>query len=174
MANPEAIKRAFERNAKALTRRPSLGQGTAVTRIRLRDGGTCDIEDGPWRLTAGLSSEEGGDGGAPDPGVFGRAALGSCLAQGYAVWAAKLDVHIDTLAVEVHTGYDARGMFGLADLPPGWTGVRYVVTVASPAPEADVRRVLDAADAHSPLLDDFRRALTVEREVRITAPTEAR
>lgn len=171
MTNEERIKTAFERNQKAISLRPSVGQGTAVTKVRVRDGLTCDIEDGPWRLVADDSKNEGGNAEGPDPGVYGRAALGTCLAIGYALWAANLGVSLSNVEVEVHADYDARGMYGVDEsVSPGWTGLRYVVTVESAAPEADVRRVLDAADAHSPLLDDFGRALAVGREVRITAP----
>jgi hypothetical protein len=45
-----------------------------------------------------------------------------------------------------------------------------VVTVESSAPEADVRRVLDDADARSPYLDVFRRAQPCSRTVRIVSP----
>jgi uncharacterized OsmC-like protein len=167
----ERLKSALERNRKAISLRPSIGQGTAVTKVRLRDGVTCDIEDGGWKLVADEGKNDGGNGEGPDPGVFGRAALGSCLAMAYAQWAALLDIPITSLEVEVHADYDARGMFGLDDaVPPGWGAVRYVVAIESPAPEGDVRRLLDHADRYSPLLDDFRRALPVEREVRIRAP----
>ena len=51
MERTQLIKQVFERNASAIALRPSLGQGTAVTRVKLRDGLTCDVEDGNWKLT---------------------------------------------------------------------------------------------------------------------------
>ena len=139
--------------------------------MRLRGGLTCDIEDGPWKLVVDESQKDGGNGEGPDPGVFGRAALGSCLAIGYGMWAAKLGVPFESIAVDVEADYDARGMFGIDDsVLPGWHAMRYAVTVASSAPDADVRRVLDEADAHSSLLDSFARAVPVSREVKITTP----
>lgn len=39
----------------------SRGQGTAVTKVPLRDGLTCDIEDGPWKLTADEAPGQGGN-----------------------------------------------------------------------------------------------------------------
>ena len=174
MRDPEHIERlrtAIERNIKAIELRPSIGQGTAVTKVRIRDGCTADIEDGGWKMIADESVKDGGNGEGPDPGVYGRAALGSCLAMGYAMWAAKLGVPLDTIEVDVEADYDARGMFGLdKSQPPGWGAMRYIVRVESSAPEADVLRVLDYADALSPLLDDFSRALSVSREVQIAAP----
>jgi hypothetical protein len=86
------------------------------------------------------------------------------------VWAARLGVPIDALEVEVRGDYDSRGELGLADnVPPGYLQVRYRVTVTSPAPEADVQRVLDIADKYSPYLDVHARAHDVRRETTIIA-----
>ncbi len=171
MNRVEAIREAIERNVRAVSLRPAVGRGTAVTRVRLRDGLACDVEDGPWRLTAGMTEKYGGTGEGPNPGVLGRAALGTCLALGYAIWAARLGVSVEALEVEVQADYDVRGELGVADnVPPGYLAVRYLVTVESAAPEADVLRVLDIADRYSSWRDDFARALPVTREVRIRAP----
>ena len=83
----------------------------------------------------------------PTPGTFGRAALGSCLAMAYVMWASKLDIKVTEVSVEVHADYDIRGMYGVADVPPGYLAVRYVVTVDSDAPEADIIEWLDISDA---------------------------
>lgn len=156
MAESNKLKTIIERNIKAIRLKPSIGQGTATTTVRVRDGVTCDIEDGEWKLVADEGSGDGGAGLGPDPGVFGRAALGTCLAMGYVQWAAYLDVPIDSVEVVVEAGYDARGMFGVDDnVSPGWTGLRYTVSIASPADEAKVRKMIEHADRLSPLLDDF-------------------
>lgn len=171
MEGDEKIQAALERNVKALSLRPSVGQGTAVTRVRLRPGLACDVEEGPWRLSVGMTDKYGGTNAGPNPGVFGRTALGSCLAIGYAMWAARLGVPLDALEVEVQADYDVRGELGVADeVAPGYAQVRYVVTVESPASETDVLRVLDTADRYSSYRDVFTRALDVRREVRITVP----
>jgi uncharacterized OsmC-like protein len=174
MRDPELIERlktAVDRNVRAIGLRPSKGQGTAVTKVRIRDACTAEIEDGGWKLISDESEKEGGNGAGPDAGVYGRAALGACLSIGYAMWGAKLGVPLDGIEVEVHADYDARGMFGLDDnVSPGWGAVRYVVRIESSAPEAEVQRVVEYADKLSPLLDDFRRPLPVTRELHITAP----
>jgi uncharacterized OsmC-like protein len=170
MADPETIRTAFERNARAMTLRPSIALNTAVTRVRVRDGTTCDVENGDWRFTADVGRASGGNDAGPGPGVLLRAALGSCLAVGYATWAARMEVPIDSLEVDVETDFDARGSHGVGDdLPRGYGAVRYRVRITSPATQEEVMRVLDAADAHSPILDDFRRPLPVERTVSIVA-----
>lgn len=167
MKGQEAIKRAFERNARALELRPSIGQGTAVTRVRLVEGVRCEIEEGDWRLATDMGEKSGGSNSAPNPGILGRAALGSCLAVGYAMWAAKLGVPLDRLEIEVQADYDARGYHGVDGVEPGYSEIRYVVTVESEAPESKIRAMLDRADAVSDYLHLFRDPQTLRRETRI-------
>ena len=159
------IKTAFERSAKAIALRPSLGLGTGISKVRIREGLACDIQEGSWQFSADMPEAAGGAASAPTPGVYGRAALGSCLAMGYMMHAAKLGVPIDALEVEVRADYDDGAVFGVSDADPGYSEVRYFVTVESNAPEADILRVLDEGDAHSPYLDVFRRAQRCTRQV---------
>ncbi len=171
MADPETIRTAFPRNRKAVLLKPSVGQSTGVTKLRVVDGTTCEIESAHWTFTCDVGTESGGNDAGPGPGIFERAALGSCLAMGYAMWAARFEVPIENIEVEVETDFDARGMLAVDDRPPGFTAIRYRVRIESPAPEDEILRVLDAADAHSPVRDDFARAIPIEREVEIAAPT---
>ena len=170
----ETIRSAFERLTKALSLRPWLGQSTAVSRTRIRHGLMCEIEEGPWKLTADLPARLGGTGSAPTPGVFGRAAFGSGLAVGYMLHAAKLRVPIASLEVEVQADYDNGSLLGTSKTPPGYQEVRYTVTVESTAPEHDVRRVIDEGDAHSPYLRIFTNPQPCRRIVRVLSPREAR
>jgi uncharacterized OsmC-like protein len=165
------LREILERNAKAVSLRPALGRHTATTTVRLKPGLECEVVEGPWRLIVGVDEKSGGTNAGPSPGVLGRGALGSCLAVTYGMWAARLGVPIDSLEVQVEADYDSRGELGVSDdVPPGYTQVRYRVTVASAAPEADVRRVLDTADKYSPYRDVFTRAHDVRRELTIVTP----
>jgi len=121
----EEIRTILERKVKAVTLRPAVGQNTARTTVRLKPGLECEVTEGPWSLTVAMSEKAGGTGAGPNPGIIGRGALGSCLALGYAMWAARLGVRIDALEVEVEADYDSRGELGVADdVPPGYTQVR--------------------------------------------------
>jgi uncharacterized OsmC-like protein len=99
--------------------------------------------------------------------MFGRGALGVCLAVGYAMWAARMGVSIRSIEVEVEADYDARGFYGVADVVPGYVEVRYCVSVRSDASEEEITRVLDQADAHSPWLDVYRRPQHLKRLLRV-------
>ena len=173
MADDKDLKTVLERKIKTIRQRPSVGQGTATTTVRISSGVTCDVEDGGWKLIADESVGDGGGGLGPDPGVLVRAGLGSCLAMGYAQWAAVMDVPLDSVEVVVEADYDARGMFGVDEsVAPGWGAIRYSVNISSPAPAERVREVIERADLCSPILDDMKRALAVSGELRITSTVQ--
>lgn len=161
----ETMKTKLERNVRAVQLRPGVGQGTAVTTARLGADLTCEIRDGAFTLKSGMSEKYGGDGSAPNPGVLGRAALASCFAAGYAMWAARQDVPIEELAVTVEADYDVRGELGVDDsVSPAYTAVRVKVNVSSPAPAAEVQAMLEHAEAHSSWLHMFTDPVPVEIE----------
>jgi uncharacterized OsmC-like protein len=166
MKDRARIKTALERNKKAVSLRPALGRGTAVTRVNIREGLLCEVEDGPWKLTADYSEKNGGRGQGPDPGVFGRSALGSCLAMGYVLWAAECDLPLDGVSVEVQADYDAAGHYGLSNAPCGYGEIRYTVSIESSAPEEDVRRMIEEADKHSSYLELFRDPQNLKRAIK--------
>jgi uncharacterized OsmC-like protein len=166
-----SFKTVIQRHQKALRLRPSIGIGTAATTARIRAGSsTCDLDDGKWKLVADESEGDGGAGLGPDPGVFGRAALASCLAIGYIMWADYFGVPIDEVEVVVEADYNASGLFGVDDsIPPRWSAMRYTARISSGAPEQKVREMVEYADRHSSLLYAFRDAIPVSGEVEIKA-----
>lgn len=167
MADPKTIKEAFERNRKAVELRPSKAKNTAVTRVRLFDGTTCEVEHKHWKFKVDIGTSEGGNDAGPGPGILERGALGSCLAIGYSQRAAVLGIPVDKIEVDVESDFDARGMLYAADRPPGFDEIRYKVYIESPASEEEIMQVIEDTDKHSPVLDDFKRAIPVEREVTI-------
>jgi uncharacterized OsmC-like protein len=167
MKTKEAIKKAFERKEKAMQRLPSVGKGSVTTKISVTDGMTCKIQEGDWTLTADMSDINGGNNEGPTPGTFGRAAFGSCLAITYIMFASKMNISIENLKVEVQVDYDARGMYGFDNVRPGYSEVRYIVKVESPASKQELMKVLDKADKHSSYLDLFANETQVTRTVEL-------
>lgn len=166
----ERIKTAFERNGRAIELRPAVGQKTAVTKIRLVDGLHVEAEEGRWKLSCDASEKSGGTAAGPDPGFVVRAALGNCFAMGYVTWAAHLGVAIESVEVEIHADFDARGQHAAEGIPAGYTEIRYHVRIQSSAPEKDVQRVVDMADKASMVGDVFRRAHKMVRHLTVVAP----
>ncbi|MGE3277724.1 MAG: OsmC family protein [Vicinamibacterales bacterium] len=164
----------IERTAGAVARRVSIGQGTAVTTATLSNNLCCRVTDGPWTLAVGMTEKYGGDGSGPNPGVFGRAALASCMAMSYAMWGSRLDVPLTAVTVEVQADYDVRGELGVNEtVRPGYLQVRAIVTIESAAPESRVRRVVEIADRCGSWLDNFKNPVDVRCELRVTQPAGA-
>jgi uncharacterized OsmC-like protein len=169
-----SIKTVHERSIKALELRPAMGRMTATTVAKLRRGQVAaDVTDGDHRLVVDLGTESGGDGLGPDPGVLIRGGLGACLAGGYALWAAKMDVDLEDVEVVIEADMDARGTYGVGtDAPPGYLRLRAKVHITSSSSEERVREMVEFADRHSPLLYDLTTALEVKRETKIVRPAE--
>jgi uncharacterized OsmC-like protein len=168
MPTQEKIRSGFQRVAATLAQRPAFGLGTGISKASIRDGLTCQVTEGNWTLIADMPEQVGGNAAGPTPGVFGRAALGSCLAIGYMMRAATMNIPITSLEVEVQADYDDGALFGTAPgVPPGYLEIRYTINVESEAPEERIMELLDEADRHSPYLDVFKRAQHCVREVRI-------
>lgn len=164
----EKIKTAFARVSETLSKRPAFGLGTGVSRATIKNGLTCEIREGRWTMVADMPEQAGGNGTGPTPGVFGRAALGSCLAIGYMMRAAAKNIPVAGIEVEIQADYDDGALFGTAvNVPPGYLEIRYVVAIESDAPEETILQLLDEADKHSPYLDVFKRSQTCLREVKI-------
>jgi uncharacterized OsmC-like protein len=138
----------------------------------LIDGLRCTSEEGTWRFETDLPETLGGDGSGPSPGVLGRAALGSCVAMGYQLRAARLGVELTSVTVEIEADSDVAGMLSPeASARPGYGEVRYHVSVTSSAAEASILRVLDEGDALSPYRDVFSAKTAMKRTVSIELPT---
>ena len=173
MSSQQIIKEAFSRTVKALSLKPSLGLDTGFSKSRVINGLTCEITEGKWKFNADMPEAAGGNSSAPTPGVYGRAALGSCLAIGYMMHASKMNIPVDALEVEIQADYNDGALFGTADTFPGYLEVRYTVTVESDAMEEELLQMFDEADRHSPYLDVFSRGQKCVRTVNIISAKQS-
>ena len=99
--------------------------------------------------------------------LFGRGALASCLVMVITSWAARMEIPIDALEVEVQADFDARGELGVGEARARYSQVRYEIAIDSPAPKDAVVGLLDVALRRSPYVDVFARAQTMHRAVRL-------
>jgi hypothetical protein len=102
-----------------------------------------------------------------------RAALAACLVQGYAMHAARFGVGLRGIAVEVESEIDLRMAWGIeAPSPPGFGAIRYTATLDTDAPAAPVEALAAYVLAHSPSVDDLRRAIPLEGRTIIRRPVD--
>lgn len=163
----QRIKDAMARTESAFDKRPSLAKQDKVTTAVVSDGTVCEVAEDGWKLVADEPEAIGGTGKGPTPGTYARTCLASCLAIGYSMRAAVLGVPIRSVRVELHSELDLRGIFCGMSTVPIYNGITYVVTVDSDAPEAEIERLLDEADARSPYLNVFRFPQSLRRETKI-------
>jgi uncharacterized OsmC-like protein len=174
MSEMEKIKTAIERITRTLQTKPSFGLGTGVSRSTITDGLTCQVKEGNWTFLVDMPEPAGGNGAGPTPGIYGRAALGSCLAIGYVMRAAVMGIAIRHIEVEVQADYDDGALFGtVTNIPPGYIEVRYTVKVDSDAPEEKIMEMIETADQRSPYLDIFSRGQNCKRTILISSSKES-
>lgn len=151
----EHIRKALSRMAQVFAKKPEAAQGTCVMRARVVDGLRCEAQEGDWRFSVDMPVEGGGSGAGPTPGVHGRAALASCLAIGYGICLARAGVTVRSLEVEVAVDFDNRGLLGMADVYPGYLGVRHTLYLEADAPQEQLDAAIAEARRCSPYLHVF-------------------
>jgi uncharacterized OsmC-like protein len=151
--DPVQLKELYERKARALSRRPELARARGVLRVRLEDGLRCEVDTGDRDLTVDLPAAEGGAGAGPQPADLVRAGLGAALAIGYKTWAARLEIPLRGVQIEIGSDHDARGqLLPDSEVAPGWQRLVVDVIIESDAPAEDVTRVAELAHRRCPLL----------------------
>jgi uncharacterized OsmC-like protein len=160
----ERIARAITRLEDALGRKPGFGHSTTTSTTTLVDGLRCATREADHRIETDLTAALGGDGSAPTPSALLRASLGSCLAMGYRLRAARHGVPAGSIRVEVETDAAIGGMLHEDSVfPPGFIEVRYRVEIDGPASAGQIERLIEEGDRLSPVLDALTRPNRVTR-----------
>ena len=133
---------------------------------RQRSGFESEARAGECRLVLDQPPAIGGGARGPRPGEVLLMALASCQEHTYRVHAALLDIALDDINVELEGVVDSRGFLGDERVVPGFSEVRGTVTIRASASDADLARLQEAVDRHCPVLDDLRRPVPVNLELR--------
>jgi uncharacterized OsmC-like protein len=158
----EHIRSSIVRVVEHLKQNPSAATSKNSAAIAVIEGGLRCRASGPNGavITTDLPKAMGGEGEGPSPGWVLRAALSTCNATMIALRAAVEGVSLTQLEVTVDSDSDDRGVVGADDAaPPGPLRIRVHIRVASDAPAEKLRRIVNWAEAHSPVGDALRRAV---------------
>jgi uncharacterized OsmC-like protein len=91
-------------------------------------------------------------------------ALASCLVHTYLLFAALLEIPLDTVEVEVTGRLDMSAVVGLpTDAPSRIDGLAYAPRVMSPAAPEEIARLHAAVEQGCPVLNTLRAPLTITR-----------
>ncbi|MHA3702470.1 OsmC family protein [Jatrophihabitans sp. YIM 134969] len=112
----------------------------------------------------------GGDDAAPGPVDYALAGLASCQIVVYKYWAAKQNVQVDSLKVDVEGDFDFRTMFGFeGGGRPGLSDVRVKVTITGPESEETYAKLQQQVDEHCPVFDLFSNATPVSSTLAVSS-----
>lgn len=161
MKTQSEIKQAFERFQDLLRKRPSAGRFTTATIAHSTGGLACEIEEGPWKLVCDMPESFGGEDTGPGPSFFGRAAIAACVTTGIAAAFAREGLPLDDVRVAVETDVDMSDRGGR---DTAFRAFRVRIDVETPAPEAEARRLVEAAAEGSSWRGNARTAFDVPVE----------
>ncbi len=109
----------------------------------------------------------GGSNSGPKPSEIALAALASCQEITYRLYADALNIPLNGVRIELTGTQDLRGFLGMEDkIFAGFQQVRGIVHLDSSASDADLDRLRNTVEQHCPVLDDLRRPVDVEIEMR--------
>ncbi len=112
----------------------------------------------------------GGQNLGANPVEYALAALGSCQAITYRIWATKLGIQLDKVEVSIDGDIDLRGFFGVDEkVRPGFGAIRVSVKLSGNESQARYAELSDAVNAHCPVLDLFANQVPIEHHLTFNA-----
>lgn len=143
---------------------PARGRVRYRAVVELSGGLRCDVRTKRHTLVVDEPPSVGGTDAGANPLEVVLAALASCQAITYRVWAGQRGVALERVSVEVAGDLDLRAYFGLDDeARPGFSDIDLRVTLEGPEPPERYRELAEAVDRHCPVLDALRVGAPVTR-----------
>ncbi len=103
----------------------------------------------------------------PRPSELLLAALAACHEVTYRLYADAMDIDLQDIAVSVTGVSDARGFFDVDDeVDAGFSEVYGEINIVSNASDEDIERLRQTVNRHCPVLDDLRKPLKVELDLK--------
>lgn len=163
------IRTAIEGAISYLSEHPDEARYTdSVARATLGDSLRVDV-DGPngERIVTDMPGGVGGLAEHPSPGWLFRAAIASCVASTVAMEAAREEIDLTSLEVEVDSESDDRGILGMdPDTDAGPASMSIRITAAASGTDAErLREVVATGADRCPVCDAAKRSVDVSVEI---------
>jgi len=158
-----ALKELFQKTIEAITANPQRAQTKFLARTELMDGVKCTarVRDFPPLVVDEPPALGGGDEGV-NPVELILAALGTCQEIMYSIYAALMDIPLKKVTVNVEGDLNIRGLFGVdGSTPAGYSHIHYETVIEADVYEAQVKKLVEMAESHCPVLDTLTRAVKV-------------
>ncbi|MBI5107813.1 MAG: OsmC family protein [Rhodocyclales bacterium] len=165
----QALKEALSKTVQGIQQNPVMSKVVFEAQTALVENVRCT---GQVRGFAPIVVDEppelgGGDKGA-NPVELLLVSLGSCQEIMYAAMASMMGIKLDEVKVDLKGSLDLKGLFGMdPSVPPGYQKISYETILRSTAPEAELRKLIEAVESHCPVLDTLVRPIEVTGKVTI-------
>lgn len=156
------FKKTWDDARQKLADDPTRRQVRTVAESRLVDGFRSEVSVRDFKVTIDQPFGFGGTNKGPKPSEYVLAALAACQEVTYRLYADALGIPLRGVSVKAEGFQDLHGFLGIDPASrPGFQRVDITVTLDSPAPAEDLKRLKATVDQHCPVLDDLRTPIPV-------------
>jgi uncharacterized OsmC-like protein len=162
----ETLKAALGNTIEGLKSNPGASKVVFRADTRLEENVRCSaiVRDFP-PMVIDEPPELGGANAGMNPVELILVALGTCQEIMYSAYASVMDIPVDSVNVDVKGYLDLQGLFGMADVPAGYTDIRYETSIESTASPEQISLLAQTVESHCPVLDTLVRPITVSGTV---------
>jgi len=169
-----SYKEGFEGFQAAFKENPEAAKTTFESSSRLVEGLKCEAQSRDFKMIIDEPEMLGGTDHGPNPVEVVLSALGACQEITYRLFADKMEIPVTGVSVVVTGDIDLCGFFAVNDdVRPGYNNITANVKIESTASDADVARLVDAVDAHCPVLDIISNQTPVKTNIEKVAAAQA-
>ena len=169
-----SFKEGFEGFQSVFSQEPEKAKAVFRSTSHLVDGLKCEVRSGDHSMTIDELEMLGGTNQGPNPVEVVLSALGACQEITYRLYADKLEIPVTGVEVEVLGEIDLCGFFAVDDnVRPGYTDIMANVKIESTASDEDIQRLIEAVDAHCPVLDIISNSTPIKINVEKVAAAKA-
>ena len=169
-----SFKEGFEGFQSVFSQEPEKAKAVFRSTSHLVDGLKCEVRSGDHSMTIDEPEMLGGTNQGPNPVEVVLSALGACQEITYRLYADKLEIPVTGVEVEVLGEIDLCGFFAVDDnVRPGYTDIMANVKIESTASDEDIQRLIEAVDAHCPVLDIISNSTPIKINVEKVAVAKA-
>lgn len=171
----QALKEALSKTVQGIQLNPAMSKVVFEAQTALIEDVRCS---GQVRNFAPIVVDEppelGGSDKGANPVELLLVSLGSCQEIMYAAMASMMGIKLDEVKVNLKGSLDLKGLFGMdPTVPPGYQKISYETILTSSAPEAELRKLIEAVESHCPVLDTLVRPIEVSGKVMINGAAVA-
>jgi len=164
MAN---FKQIFEHKQEILRNRPDKCRVEVSADSHLVEAFRSQVNTRGFEVVIDQPENMGSTDLGPRPSEILLAALAACHEVTYRLYADAMDIDLKDIAVSVIGVSDARGFFNVGeDIPAGFSEIYGEIKIESNASNADIERLRQAVNRHCPVLDDLRKPVKVELDIK--------